>query len=192
MTTDEPSSQPAITPDSRRTAARWLPFLLTALLAVATSLALGLLLLPLRTPRAIIVTAPTTVLVAGTVEPAQPVPTPPTPDERVLGQELLDLRVLGERRASFVYLLKAEAQLRFAEEALAVNDLAEVERTLLDVDVTLALAYDRSDDAARSPILQLREQLGLLHDDLYVRPEGLDSRLKRLRQSSLTLVDEVP
>jgi hypothetical protein len=110
----------------------------------------------------------------------------------VLGQELLDLRALGERRASFLYLLKAEAQLRLAEEALALNNLNEVERILIDVDVTLGHAYGRSDEAIRTPILQLREQLGLIYDDLYVRPEGLDGRLKRLRQSTLSLVDEMP
>jgi hypothetical protein len=136
-------------------------------------------------------TAPPTAT-AAPATPEAPRPTAPLPDERVLGQELIDIRALAERRASFLYLLKAEAQLRIAEEALAINNMGDVDRTLIDVDVTLGNAYSRSDDAVRTPILQLREQLSLIHDDLYVRPEGIDTRIKRLRQSTLSLVDEMP
>jgi hypothetical protein len=170
------------------------PFVLTALIAVAATL----LLQPLVAPPVAVPTVVSIPTPATRPPPlpatALPSPAPPSarPDERVLAQEVLDLRALSEQQTGWLYLLKAIDQIRLAEEALALNDMGEVDRALLDVDVTLGQAYERSSDAARDPIQQLREQLGLLRDDLYVRPEGADQRLRRLRQNTLSLINDTP
>jgi hypothetical protein len=42
----------------------------------------------------------------------------------------------------------------------------------------------------RDPIEQLRRDVILIRQDLYNRPDGMDVRLQRIRQSLLTLVGE--
>lgn len=168
-----------------------LPHIVTALAAVALTLLLVLVLRPIQ-PAYVLPQRPTAAPTA--TQPPQPSSAPtaplPQPDERVLAQEILDLRVRLDQTWSSVYITRAALQIADAEVALRVNDAAEVERLLAAADASLALAYERSDQVNRGPLGELRAQLGQLRDDIHVLPEGLDQRLKSLRQVMMTLIEE--
>lgn len=170
-----------------------LPHLLTAALSIGLTLAIVRALPqpePSIAPPVRPTAAPTTQ--APTTPPSAPTATRPgpQPDERVLGQEIVDLQVRIDELWSGVYIARAAGQLADAEAALRTNDTAEVERVLVAVDASLALAYGRSGDLNKGPISEFRSQVGQARDDLYVRPEGLDQRLRQLRQRMLSLVEQ--
>jgi hypothetical protein len=105
-------------------------------------------------------------------------------------QELIDLHAEDDRLWSAVYLVRALSQVADAEAMLRANNLERVDQLLIAVDDSLALAYERADDAAKDPIEQLRREASALRDDLYLRPEGMDERLATLRQTILALIEE--
>jgi hypothetical protein len=105
-------------------------------------------------------------------------------------QELIDLRAEDDRLWSAIYLSRAINLIADAETALRANDLARVDQIIVATDDSLALAYDRTTDALRDPIAQLRRDAGMMREDLYLRPEGMDTRLARLRQTLLALIAE--
>lgn len=88
-----------------------------------------------------------------------------------------------------MYLSKAISQIADAEAALRTNDRQSTGQALLLVDDSLALAYARADDSLKNPIEEFRRETSRIHDDLYLRPEGLDTRFAKLRQGILTLVE---
>jgi hypothetical protein len=168
----------------------------TALAAIVLSLLIqaallarqqSVLLLPL-TPTS----APATLAPLPTLTPTSILPTPPLPDERILSQEILDLRAELRRVWSAYYLMRAAAQLADAEDALQVNELTEVERILVTVRVSLDQAYALSTEQDKGPIGEFRMQISEVREDLQVRPEGMAQRLQRLRQDMLSLVEEEP
>jgi hypothetical protein len=101
-----------------------------------------------------------------------------------------DLQQEVSRLWSAYYLARAASQLADAEAALRVNELAKVEQVLTTVGASLDRAYDRSPEQEKGPISEFRAQVGRMHADLHVRPDGMDLELQRLRQSMLSLVDE--
>lgn len=168
-----------------------LPHLATAAAAVAVSLALQAALGGQRAA-----TAPPTIATP------QPRPTPPpaaTPQPQPTGaplapgitsQELADLRAEDQKIWTAIYLARAISQIAEAESAMRANDLATVDQSLIAVDGSLALAYARAADAQSDPIAQLRRDASAMREDLYLRPEGMDARLARLRQTILALIEE--
>jgi hypothetical protein len=61
---------------------------------------------------------------------------------------------------------------------------------LLALDDALLQATSYANGVLRDPIEQLRRDVILIRQDLYNRPDGMDVRLQRIRQSLLTLVGE--
>ncbi|HEX5690208.1 MAG TPA: hypothetical protein VFX76_09410 [Roseiflexaceae bacterium] len=186
-TTPEPSR-----PAWRRWLLAALPYALTALLAVAISLGLQSLLFQPTSPTFIVsatAALPPSTAVA-TAPPAAPTSSVPAPEPDIVRQELLDLRAEDDRLWAAVYLARAISQVSDAEAQLRSNNLESVAQSLVAVDGSLELAYDRANDSAKSPIAELRRTTGVLRDDLYIRPEGMDARLTVLRQTILTLVGE--
>lgn len=186
----QPSADGPRSPSWRRWLALLLPHLLTAALAIALSLAIGALLRP--TSLAWVAPAVPTAAPASTA-PAAPTPTAttaPAPAPDIVRQELLDLRAENDRVWAAIYLSKAISQIADAEAQMRNNDLENVAQSLVAVDGSLDQAYERADESIKSPIAELRRTAGLLHDDLYVRPEGMDTRLVVLRQTILALVGE--
>lgn len=172
---------------------RAFPHIVTACLAVGITLFIQMVLfnsgpaiLPPQRPTA----PPTSVAQPIATTQPSPVVTPPQPDERVLSQEIIDLRARLNEVWSGMYIARAAGQIADAEIALRSNDTTEVERVLVAVDTSLGLAYDRSDDRTKGPIGEFRSQVGQVRDDLYLRPENLDQRLRLLRQRMLSLVEE--
>ncbi len=125
-----------------------------------------------------------------TLPPSPPVATAPPLAVGVARQELLDLRAEIDQMWTAIYLARAISQVADAEAALRTNDLDRVDQSLVAVDDSLALAFDRAEPAARDPIGQLRSDIGEIRSDLHLRPEGMDTRLGRLRQIILTLIEE--
>lgn len=170
-----------------------LPFVLTALVAVALSLFLQTAFSghqrPAGSTAAMATVEAAPPFTPTPVEPATPVPTPPQPDERIISQELLDLQAELSRVWSAYYLMRAASQLADAEVALRVNELTEVERVLVTVKVSLDHAYDLGAEQDKGPIGEFRTQVGDMYEDLRVRPESMDQRMRRLRQDMLSLVD---
>jgi hypothetical protein len=169
-----------------------LPHLLTATLAVLISLGLQAALPP---PVSAPLPSPTLPIVTPTPPPtaaptAPPLPTAPPPASGITRQELLDLRTEDDRIWSAIYLSRAISQVADAENALRVNDLERADQTLVAIDASLGLAYARTPDTMRDPIVQLRRDAGALREDLYLRPEGMDLRLARFRQTLLALIAE--
>jgi hypothetical protein len=190
------STPPAAPPATPRL--QWLrfalPHIVTALASVALTLALVLALRPLQ-PAYVLPERATSPPAAPTANPAASAPTPtapsqPLPDERVLAQEVLDLRARLDQTWSSVYITRAALQIADAEAALRANDIAEVERLLAASDASLALAYERSDQVNRGPLGELRAQLSQMRDDIHLMPEGLDQRLKSMRQVMMALIEE--
>jgi hypothetical protein len=68
--------------------------------------------------------------------------------------------------------------------------LGRVEQILLLLDDVLQRATSNASTTARDPIEQLRRDVVTIRQDLYVRPDGMDQRLARMRQALLTLVGE--
>lgn len=104
-------------------------------------------------------------------------------------QEVIDLRTEDDRLWAAIYLMRALNHLADAEALLRSNELTRVEQTLTSIDDALAQAYARAADADRDPIAQIRRDVGIIREDLYLRPEGMDVRLSRLRQSIMTLIE---
>lgn len=173
------------------------PFALTAAIAVALSFATQLLWPPTAQPAIAVPTAgpaaaPTN---APTPRPIATAPTAPPLAQGITQQELADARAEADRQQAQIYLLLAVAQIADAEAALRANDLANVDQSLVAIDSSLQLAYaryERAGDSARDAVAQRRMEVGKLHDDLYLYPEGMDQRLNRLRQLMLALVSEQP
>jgi hypothetical protein len=172
---------------------RWralLPYLLTAAAAVAVSLAAQAVLLGSAAP------PPDPALTPPTPRPTLP-PTPaPTPppaqpplSQGITSQEIADLRAEDDRLWTAIYLSRAISQIAEAEADLRANDLEAVDQALIAVDDSLALAYRRAPDSQSDPIDQLRRDTGAVREDLFLRPEGMDARLARLRQTILALIE---
>ncbi|MGQ9549788.1 MAG: hypothetical protein ACUVSY_17595 [Roseiflexus sp.] len=173
-----------------------LPHAVTALVAIVLTLGIQRLLLPVAPGQ-----LPATPPVASMTPVPSPMPTPatdaalsPQPTEAPLAaaltrQEVIDLRAQDERLWAAMYLMRALHHLADAEASLRINDFARVEQTLAAVDEALAKAYARAAEADRDPIAQIRSDVGGIREDLYLRPEGMDIRLARMRQSIMTLID---
>ena len=129
--------------------------------------------------------------VAGTVATTIPAvtatPAPPLVQE-ISRQEILDVKADTAALWSAVYLTRALAHASDAEAALARNDLTGTAQMLLLMDDALQRAAIPATSAVRDPIEQIRRDIVAVRQDLYVRPNGLDVRIKRLRQSLLTLI----
>jgi len=167
--------------------------MLTAVIAVAISFAAQMLLFRPPGP-AILPPTPAPATAAPAIVPtgptAPPTATAPPLAEGVARQELLDLRAEIDQLWTVIYLSRAISQVADAEAALRGNDLDNVAQSLVEVDDSLALAYDRAAESARNPVAQLRRDVGEIREDLHLRPEGMDLRLARLRQLILTLIEE--
>jgi hypothetical protein len=109
---------------------------------------------------------------------------------QALRQDVDELKTEVRNLWGAYYLSRAANQLADAETALWVNDLAEVEQVLLTVGVSLDFAYERSTEQDKGPISEFRMQVGSLREDVYIRPENMDLKLRRLRRNMLSLVDE--
>jgi hypothetical protein len=108
-------------------------------------------------------------------------------------QELADIRAEADRKQAQIYLLLAIVQIDDAEAALRSNELVSVGQSLVAIDNSLDLAYaryERAGDSARDAIAQRRIEVGKMHDDLYLYPEGMDVRLSTIRQLTLALITE--
>jgi hypothetical protein len=181
---------------SRQSWRRWLlavlPHILTIALAVAIAFALQAALLRPAGPAFVVPTPAPPTPTAAPAPTAVPAPTgdAPAPAPDIVRQELLDLRAEDDRLWAAVYLARAISQVSDAEAQMRANDLEHVAQSLVAVDGSLELAYERADESIKSPIEQLRQRTSGIHDDLYVRPEGMDGRLAELRQTILTLIGE--
>ncbi len=190
-----PGEAPVASPVRTRTPFRaLLPHMLTATLAVAVSLLLQALLWPRASTTGLAPTAPVAVPspsmdVIIPTPVASPVATT-LPNDSVLRLEILDLEAQDRQIWSALYLLRAANQIDDAVFALQGNDLVEADRTLLSAYRSLDQAYTYSAEREKGPIDTFRLQLSQIRDDLHVRPERIDRRLRQLRQLVLSLVDE--
>lgn len=207
----------AIAPSSA--APQWvrmlIPFVVTVCVSVVLSLLLQSWLFPQQseplTPIAAATSAPTQTSTAVPSPTAAPLPTLlPSPEPAVaeatgstdtpvstqpltdteVGQQIAVLQHELNRLWSAFYLSRAANQIADAEAALRINDLTEVEQTLATIDTSLDRAYDRSPEQEKGPISEFQMEIGRIHADLRVRPEGVDQQLQRLRRSMLSLIDE--
>jgi hypothetical protein len=187
-----PTPTPRTTPAYRRLLRALLPHLFTALVAIALNVVIQA---SLPRPTALVALPPT--LPISTPRPAAtalptvpPAPTAPPPASGITRQELLDLRAEDDRIWSAIYLSRAISQVADAESALRSNDFDRTDQMIIATDDSLALAYARTPNTLRDPIAQLRRDAGVLREDLYLRPEGMDARLAQLRQTLLALIAE--
>lgn len=194
MTLDSDTPASEQTPSQHPRAARLravLPHLITAFATLA--LAVVIMVLWPR-PGPAVSFPPTSVPVPSVAVPITPAatagPTPAPLAEGVARQEIADLKAEDARLWATVYLLKASSQVADAEGSLRGNDMAAVDQALIAADYSLSLAYDRAEDAQKSPIDQFRRNVDRIRSDLYLYPERMDARLAQLRQLLLTLIDE--
>ncbi|NTW00505.1 MAG: hypothetical protein HGA19_04265 [Oscillochloris sp.] len=198
--TPEDQREPTLpAPRWRVALAAALPYISTAVAAVLCSL---LIQATLRPSVPISPIQQTTIVAVGTAT-AQLSPTseigetsaavaPSTipADESVIRLEVLDLEAEDRHLWSALYLLRAASQIDDAVVTLQSNDLDAVDRTLLNARRSLDRAYTFSAEQEKGPIDTFRLQISQIRDDLRVRPEGLDHRLRQIRQLILSLVDE--
>jgi hypothetical protein len=175
-----------------------LPHAITAVVAIAISLgALALLSpqVPAPAPEPTAVPAAPTAVPSPrpTTRPAPPQSTALPLSQGISQQELADIRAEADRKQAQIYLLLAIVQIDDAEAALRSNELSSVGQSLVAIDNSLDLAYaryERAGDSARDAIAQRRIEVGKMHDDLYLYPEGMDVRLSTMRQLTLALITE--
>lgn len=169
----------------RRLLAGALPHVITALVT------LGVAWLVVPRDRVVVLSSPTptrvisqdvTAVVGATVTPA------PALVRDMSRQELLDVKADTAALWSAVYLSRALAHLSDAEGTLAHNDLNGTAQMLVLLDDTLQRASVTAASEVRDPIEQIRRDVVTVRQDLYMRPNGLDKRLRRVRQALLTLI----
>jgi hypothetical protein len=188
-TDNDHGGTPAAVLPRRRWIRRASPFAAHLLTAVAAVLMSVLIIRPLPTTS---LPAPTAAVRVTPVVLPTPQPTAALPISDT-AQLQLDLRSLQSDRDqlwSAVYLLRAAVLLDDAAAALVLSDRSEADRALLAARQALDRAYQVSLEPLRDPIDQLRLQIALLRDDLDLRPEGADRRLRQLRRLVISLVDE--
>lgn len=165
---------------------------------IAIAAAVGIQLLLARPAPAVIV-PPATMVPSIAPSAQQPAPTiaaqatAPPLAAGISEQELADVRAESDRKQAQIYLLMAIVQMDDAQAALRMNELASVDQSLVAIDNSLSLAYQRYDsaaDSARDAVAQRRIEVGKMHDDLYLYPEGMDQRLDTLRQLTLALITQ--
>jgi hypothetical protein len=173
-----------------------LPHALTALVAVALTLSIQRLLLPAASGQPLVTPQVASIMPVSSPMPTSTVSATPSPQSTeaplaaaLTRQELIDLRAQDERLWAAMYLMRALHHLADAETLLRANDFARVEQTLAAIDEALAQAYVRAAEADRDPISQIRSDVGGIREDLYLRPEGMDIRLARVRQAIMTLIE---
>jgi hypothetical protein len=170
---------------------RLVPHLVTAIVAVAASLLLQAALARTSTPVAPpTITPPTPRPTAAPTTAPAAVATAPPLSAGITSQEIADLRAEDDKLWTAIYLARAISQISEAEAAMRANDLAAVDQALIAADDSLALAYGRAGSSQSDPIQQLRRDASAMREDLYLRPEGMDARLTRLRQTILALIEE--
>ncbi|MBC8160447.1 MAG: hypothetical protein H7Z42_04435 [Roseiflexaceae bacterium] len=186
---DQPQSPAALHPTAR---AGWLWAILPHVLTALVTLALAVMVIARwPQPGPAVSFPPTSTPAEPTTLPATtPGPSPVALAEGVARQEVADLKAEDDRLWATVYLLKAASQIADAEGSLRGNDMSTVDQALIAADYSLSLAYERAEDAQKSPIDQFRRNLDRIRSDLYLYPERMDARLAQLRQLLLTLVDE--
>jgi len=194
MTPDNDTSVPEETPIQRPRVA-WLRAILPHLITAFATLVLAVVIMLLwPRPGPLVSFPPTSVPMPGAAVPTSPPatagPTPAPLTEGVARQEIADLKAEDARIWATVYLLKASSQVADAEGSLRGNDMTAVDQALIAADYSLSLAYDRAEDAQKSPIDQFRRNVDRIRSDLYLYPERMDTRLAQLRQLLLTLIDE--
>ncbi len=169
------------------------PHAVTALCAVIVSSIITSIVATPGTPTApVVITVVVTPSVRPTVVPRPSNTAEPVPAAGISRQELLGLRAEDDAVWSALYLIRAISHADDADAALRVNALAEVDQALIAVDDALSLARSRASRVARDPIDQLRRDVGMMREDMYLRPEALDGRIDRLRQTILTLIGRGP
>ena len=197
MTAPDPNPAPESVP-ARSWLRLVLPHVITAIVAIAASLGALIVLSPQTPPAAIAPTAtaapPTAVPSPRPTARAAPAQSTALPlSQGISQQELADIRAEGDRKQAQIYLLLAIVQIDDAEAALRSNELVSVGQSLVAIDNSLDLAYaryERAGDSARDAIAQRRIEVGKMHDDLYLYPEGMDVRLSTMRQLTLALITE--
>ncbi len=172
----------------RRIVRAVLPHVCTALITLAVAWGLWGQPQPVAVgvtePTAVVAPRPTEIRIAATPTPASEVV------RDISRQELLDVKAETQALWSAVYLSRALMHASDAELSLRENDLGRVEQILLLLDDALQRATTTAATTARDPIEQLRRDVVTMRQDLYVRPDGMDQRLARMRQALLTLVGE--
>ncbi len=185
-----------------------LPFIVTIVVAVGLTLLIqNLLIAPrsaaeLRLPERLAGQAETpTATPVPTRQPTRtpaPTPTPPLPSPIITGSaprvapdpdELALLRREMERLWSAYYLARAANQIADAEAALQINNFDHVEQSVTAAAASVSRAYEYSAEQEKGPISEFRAQLSTLREEVRVRPEGMDQRLRSLRQRMLSLAD---
>lgn len=162
-----------------------LPHLITALITLGLAWLVvprdRVVVLSSPTPTRVVVAAPTPI-VGATVTPA------PAVVRDMSRQELLDVKADTAALWSALYLSRGLAHLSDAEVLLLNNDLAGTAQTLVLLDDALQRAGLTAASNVRDPIEQIRRDVVAVRQDLYMRPNGLDKRLRRVRQALLTLI----
>ncbi len=133
---------------------------------------------PTRTPAPTRTSVPPRPAIAGSAPLVAP-----DPDELAL------LRREMERLWSAYYLARAANQIADAEAALQINNFDHVEQSVTAAAASVSRAYEYSAEQEKGPISEFRAQLSTLREEVRVRPEGMDQRLRSLRQRMLSLAD---
>jgi hypothetical protein len=194
-TEPDPGTQPALRTSRLGWLRAALPHVITFVAAVVVTLG-AQLLLPRSLPDFVVPTPAATnppAPVAPTARPTPPVATTLPLSQGITQQEIADVRAEGDLKQAQIYLLLAIVQMDDAQAALRSNELASVDQSLVAIDNSLNLAYtryQRAGDSARDAVAQRRMEVGKMHDDLYLYPEGMDQRLDTLRQLTLALITE--
>lgn len=185
-----PDAAPPRVPGPGRRRSALFAHLLTALFAVLVSQLITVGSDALNTRQAVLYQTATSVPTRTLSPTVTATVALPVSDAAQLQLDVRSLQADRDQLWSALYLLRSALLLDDAVNALAVNDRSEADRALLAARQALDRAYQLSAEQARDPIDQIRLQIARLRDDLDIRPEGADRRLRQLRRLVLALVDE--
>lgn len=185
-----PDAAPPRVPGPGRRRSALFAHLLTALFAVLVSQLITVGSDALNTRQAVLYQTATSVPTRTLSPTVTATVALPVSDAAQLQLDVRSLQADRDQLWSALYLLRSALLLDDAVNALAVNDRSEADRALLAARQALDRAYQLSAEQSRDPIDQIRLQIARLRDDLDIRPEGADRRLRQLRRLVLALVDE--
>ncbi len=171
----------------------WAVVLGTALLTALFTVGFEQGITALRRPPVLPAATPTSLQpVVVQLEAPEPEPAPSVLPDDEMERQLQQLQQQAAQHQATTFVLKAERQVSFALEALAINDMARADRELVAAKASLDEAFRLVAEDLKPQIENERVEIGRMRADLDINPMGLDEDLRRLRARLMDLISAQP
>lgn len=166
----------------------WLIVAVTALLSAGLTLGLDRGVRTLRSQPNVTPTPGQVAPVIVVIETPEPEIVPPLAGLDDQEQLFRQLQQQGAQQLGYTFVQKAERQITFALEALAINDSARADRELDAARTSLDEAFRLLPEQLKPQIDTERLEIGRIRADVEINPRGIDEDLRRMRDRLLSLI----